>query len=159
MPFKLSIFTNTYFENRIDGKIWCSLFLLFQFISCTAPKFTFEHEGISQLDFKNGKWILNNLTSNGFTNDLDRHSFKKWGEIIKDSLYSLNNIRVNNLIPEKIDFEIPSDILKNLGRDSKCDFIINTKVEIINSELSALSRPRQPAWGTTFRSNEASTLR
>ena len=102
----------------MNAKNYFFLFLLFHLISCTAPKFVFEHEGLSQLDFENGKWILNNLTSNKPAHDLNEHSFEKWSEIIKDSLYSLNDLRVNHLIAETIDFDINYDTLKSLKRNS-----------------------------------------
>ena len=136
-------------------KYWFYFLITFYLVSCTAPKFSFEHNGISELDFENGKWILNDLTSNRSSHDLNRHSFKKWGEIVKDSLFSLKDLRANYLIKERIDFDIDQELLKSLARESKCDFLINTRVEILNEELFAFSKPRQSSWGNTFRSNEA----
>ena len=62
----------------------------------------------------------------------------------------------NSLISENIEFKLDNKDLENIGLGTDCDYIITTKIEILNEELSALSRPRTTEDGaTTIRSNEA----
>ncbi|WP_136468950.1 hypothetical protein [Flagellimonas onchidii] len=132
------------------------LFLIFYVVSCTAPKFTFEHGGLSEIDFNQGKWILNRPITFGIDDDQYEYVLKEWKSLIGDSLYSLYDLRQNSLISEKIKFELDDKDLENIGLGTDCDYIITTKIEILNEELSALSPPRTTIDGaTTIRSNEA----
>ena len=74
-------------------KSWFSLFLLFQLISCTAPKFTFEHEGLSEINFDQGKWILNRPVTYGTDDDQYEYVLKEWKALIGNSLYSIYDLR------------------------------------------------------------------
>ncbi|MEM6865343.1 MAG: hypothetical protein AAF575_09175 [Bacteroidota bacterium] len=82
------------------------------------------------------------------------HSLKKWGQVITDSLFTIDDIRKDKLISDKIKFELNSDELSSLKLGSGCDFLINTKVDVLSEELSALSSPRESEFGNTIRSNE-----
>lgn len=124
--------------------------------SCVGPKFTYDQEGLSNINFSQGKWILNRPVVYGFDDGLYNYSFKKWKALIGDSLFLLNELRQNKLISENIAFDLDRDDLENIRVGTNCDYIINTKIRILNEELSALSRPRPPLYtGTTERSNEA----
>lgn len=125
-------------------------------LSCTSPKFTFEQEGVKEINFSQGKWIFNRPVTYGIDDDLYNHSLKKWRVLIGDSLFLLNELRQNKLISENIEFDLNSNDLENIRLGTNCDYIINTKIRILNQELSALSSPRPPInTGTTERSNEA----
>jgi len=125
-------------------------------ISCVGPKFTYKQEGLSNVKFSQGKWILNKPVVYGMDDELYDHSLKKWEALIGDSLFELNELRQNKLLPENISFDLNRDDLENLHLGTNCDYIINTKIRILNEELSALSAPRTPLYtGTTERSNEA----
>lgn len=124
--------------------------------SCVGPKFTYNQKGLSNIKFSQGKWILNRPVVDGIDDDLHDRSLKKWKALIGDSLFLVHELRQNKLIPENIDFDLNRDNLENIRLGTNCDYIINTKIRILNEELSALSPPRAPVYtGTTERSNEA----
>ena len=123
--------------------------------SCVGPKFTYNQEGFSNIKFSQGKWILNRPVVYGIDDELYDRSLKKWKGLIGDSLFLLNELRQNKLISENIAFDLNQDDLENIRLGTNCDYIINTKIRILNEELSALSTPRAPVYtGTTERSNE-----
>lgn len=131
------------------------LSLLAFYTSCVGPKFTYDQEGLSNVDFSQGKWILNRPAVYGTDGDLYDRSLKKWKALIGDSLFLLNELRQNKLIPENIAFDLNRDDLENISIGTNCDYIINTRIRILSEELSALSAPRAPLYtGTTERSNE-----
>ncbi len=122
--------------------------------SCAAPKFIYEHEGMSDLDFTKGKWILNRPMHVNTKNDFYDKSLIKWREVVKDSLYSLHDVRRNKLISENIDFEPSASALKNIKIGTDCDYLINTKTEVLSDQLSGPTVSSQSN-GKTFLSNEA----
>ncbi len=131
------------------------LSLLILCTSCVGPKFTYNQEGFSNIKFSQGKWILNRPVVYGMDDDLYDHSLKKWKGLIGDSLFLLNELRQNKLISDNIAFDLNQDDLENIRLGTNCDYIINTKIRILNEELIALSIPRPPVYtGTTERSNE-----
>ena len=146
------VVTRTYFF-RIR-KIVVFIGCLYLLNSCTAPKFTFEQNGIGELSFHEGKWLINDVLASKNQQDLLNHSLKKWGQVITDSLFTIDDIRKDKLISDKIKFELNSDELSSLKLGSGCDFLINTKVDVLSEELSALSSPRESEFGNTIRSNE-----
>jgi len=124
--------------------------------SCVGPKFTYDQEGSTNIDFSKGKWILNRPVVYGIDDDLYNRSLKKWKALIGDSLFLLSELRQNKLISENIAFDLNRDDLENIHLGTNCEYIINTRIRILNEELSALSPPRVPLYtGTTERSNEA----
>ncbi|CAG2532681.1 hypothetical protein MAR621_01723 [Maribacter dokdonensis] len=132
------------------------LSLLILCTSCVGPKFTYNQEGLSNVKFSQGKWILNRPVVYGIDDELYDRSLKKWKALIGDSLFLLNELRQNKLISENIAFDLNRDDLENIHLGTNCDYIINTKIKILSEELSALSTPRAPVYtGTTERSNEA----
>lgn len=132
------------------------LLLLILCTSCVGAKYTYNQEGFSNIKFSRGKWILNRPVVYGMDDDLYDRSVKKWKELIGDSLFLLNELRQNKLISENIAFDLNRNDLENIRLGTNCDYIINTRIKILNEELSALSRPRPPLYGgTTERSNEA----
>lgn len=124
------------------------------FFSCKAPKFVYEHEGLSDLDFTKGKWILNKPHHINTTDDFYDESLAKWKELIKDSLYSLHDIRRNKLIFENIDFKPSVNVLKNIRIGTDCDYLITTNTEVLREQLSGVT-VSPPIYGKTYLANEA----
>lgn len=119
------------------------------------------HSGIdSHLLQMKSRYLINEKRGStvvyGIDDELYDRSLKKWKALIGDSLFLLNELRQNKLISENIAFDLNRDDLENIRLGTNCDYIINTKIRILNEELSALSTPRAPVYtGTTERSNEA----
>lgn len=60
-------------------------------------------------------------------------------EIIGDSLFDLNSLRANKLIPPKIGFDLNEKELQQIGQESDCDYLINIRGNIISNGAGTLS--------------------
>ncbi|MCM4170970.1 hypothetical protein DHD32_05740 [Arenibacter sp. TNZ] len=113
--------------------------------SCGSAKYNYFYDTGKQLDFSQGKWILNSTKSNSrvFDTELYDTSLKEFKKILGDSLIEINNLRSTKLVAPKIKFELSEMDLKELKRDTDCDYIINIGGNVISDGLGSLSFPDQ----------------
>ncbi|MDF0717010.1 hypothetical protein PY092_12680 [Muricauda sp. 334s03] len=111
------------------------------FVSCAGGKYNYLFDTGKQLDFSQGKWILNRTESNSriFDSELYRASFEGFKDIIGDSLFDLNSIRAHKMVPPKIAFEPSPKELKQIGQSTDCDYLINIRGNIISNGAGILS--------------------
>lgn len=131
-------------------KTFISLFLLLSLFSCNTPKYTYFFDTGKYLDFSSGKWLLNRSISNSkiFDAELYDASRDKFKQILGDSLFEINDIRANKLIPPKLNFELSKKELRELNNLTECDYLINIKGNIIGDAagtISILNDPNQYA--------------
>jgi len=108
--------------------------------SCVGGKYTYEFDSGKQLDFSTGKWILNNTESNSkirYSKKLYEETHEEFKKILGDSLIDLTALRNNALVKPNIRFEPTPLELKELYKNSKCDFLINVRGEIIANNASS----------------------
>lgn len=110
-------------------------------ISCVGGKYTYLFQTGKQIDFSQGKWIMNQTESNStiFDRELNSAASIDFKEIIGDSLFDLNSLRANKLVASKIEFELSSQKLKQLGQDTDCDYLINVRGNIVSNGAGLLS--------------------
>lgn len=122
-----------------------SIFLIFCLFSCGSAKYNYFFDTGKQLDFSYGKWILNSTQSNSrvFDSELYDTSHKGFKKILGDSLIEMYDLRSTKLVAPKIKFQLSESDLKELKRDTDCDFIINIGGNVISDGLGTLSFPDQ----------------
>ena len=115
--------------------------MILLFFSCAGGKYNYYFDTGKRLDFNNGKWILNRSESNSkiFDTELYYTSKKYFKEILGDSLVEMNDLRITKLVAPKINFELSPSELKQLKKDTKCDYIINIQGKLISDGAGALS--------------------
>ncbi len=113
--------------------------------SCAGAKYNYFFDTGKQLDFSNGKWILNRTQSNSkiFDTELYHHSLKDFKKILGDSLIEMNDLRSTKLVAPKIKFDLSDSDLKELKRDTGCDYIINIGGNVISDGAGSISFPNQ----------------
>ena len=113
--------------------------------SCGGAKYNYFFDTGKQLDFSNGKWILNRTQSNSkiFDTELYHNSLKDFKKILGDSLIEMNDLRITKLVAPKIEFDLPDSDLKELKRDTGCDYIINIGGNVISDGAGSISFPNQ----------------
>lgn len=123
-----------------------SLFLLLFLFSCNTPKYTYFFDTGKYLDFGSGKWILNRSKSNSkiFDAELYDASRNQFRQILGDSLFEINDIRVNKLLPPKINFNLSKKELLELNDLTECDYLINIKGNIIGDGAGTISILNDP---------------
>ncbi len=129
------------------------IFILAVVFSCGGAKYNYTFDAGKQLDFSEGKYILNRTKSNSkvFDAELYQASLKGFKRILGDSLFEMNDLRSSKLVAPKISFDLSDSELKQLRTDTDCDFIINIGGNVISDGAGTLSFPDQD----NFSSNRA----
>jgi len=124
--------------------------------SCVGGKYVYEFETGKNLDFSNGKWIFNEVQSNSESKDNKRlyeESYEAFQKILGDSLIDLTSLRNITLIEPEIKFEPNQSELKKLYENTKCDFLINVRGQIISNNASGFySNDHNLSYSTSNRS-------
>lgn len=135
------------------------LFLcIFSILSCGNTKYTYLFEKEKNIDFSNGKWILNEPYTNNENGRIQHIALREFKEILKDSLFELKELRRDKLIATKLPFEPNEHDLKDLKIGTNCDYLINIKSNIVRDEMGSFANA--PNIGSTKKTNQAqSTIR
>ncbi len=124
--------------------------------SCVGGKYVYEFDTGKNLDFSNGKWIFNEVSSNSESKNNKRlydESYNQFRKIIGDSLIELISLRNISLVEPEIKFEPTRRELKELYENSKCDFLISVKGQIISNNASSFySNDQNLSYSTSNRS-------
>ena len=113
----------------------CCLFSVIILCSCGGGKYNYLFDTGEQLDFGEGKWVLNRTESNSkvFDSELYDASYGQFKKLLGDSLIDMNTLRMDKLISPKIGFELNRTEFKQVKRDTECDFLINIRGNIISN--------------------------
>jgi hypothetical protein len=106
-------------------------FIIFSllFSSCAFPRYNHSSVVKQKFDFSKGKWIVNDIQSpEGMNADMKKMLFKI---LDSDYLMSIDNLRLFYPIPYDVPFKPDSSMLQLIGSVTKCDYLINTKVGIV----------------------------
>ena len=126
------------------GKGFLVLIILVLY-SCGSAKYSCLFDTGKELDFSNGKWLLNRTESNSkiFDTELYHNSLKNFKNILGDSLIEINDLRSTKLVAPKIKFDLSTLDLQELKRDTDCDYIINIGGNIISDGAGTLTFSNQ----------------
>ena len=124
----------------MNRKIWILLFVL-SLSSCVGGKFSYSFDTGRQLDFSKGKWIFNKTESNStiFDSELNVLAYNEFRNLLGDSLMDLNALRAKKMVPPKIEFELSKEALQQLGKDTGCQYLINTRGYIVSNGAGSIS--------------------
>ena len=119
------------------------LVLLCFLCGCTGPKYSITFQSGKELDFNQGKWLLNEVESNSrkFEGPLYTIVLEEYSDILGDSLVELRMLRGSKLLPLTIDFDQDQTELIELGTLSDCDYLINVKGVILTNNAGGLNIP------------------
>ena len=124
--------------NRNYKILLCVLILILG-SSCVGGKYVYDFDTGKRLDFSEGKWIFNDVHSNSEPKNnkrLHMESYAAFKKILGDSLIDLTALRNSSLVKPVLKFEPTQSELKALYQNSKCDFLINVKGQIISNNAS-----------------------
>src|SRR5680860_1368226 len=134
-------------------KFFLVIFIIAILYSCGGAKYNYTFDAGKQLDFSEGKWILNSARSNSrvFDTNLYDTSLSGFKRILGDSLLEMNDLRGTKLVAPKIKFDLSGSDLGQLKNNTGCDYIINVGGNVISDGAGTLSFPNQD----NFSSNRA----
>ncbi|MEO1485176.1 MAG: hypothetical protein AAFU57_05495 [Bacteroidota bacterium] len=124
----------------MNRKIWI-LLVIGSLFSCVGGKFNYSFDTGKQLDFSKGKWIFNRTESNSqvFDSELNVLAYNEFRKLLGDSLMDLNALRAKKMVSPKIEFELSKEALRQLGKDTDCQYLINTRGYIVGNGAGSIS--------------------
>lgn len=135
-------------------RILLYLFIAFSISSCGGAKYNFNFDKGKELNFKNGKWILNDPYTNYDNNDAYKYAKEEFVEILGDSLTELIDLRQTKMIQQQLPLNPTKKELQEIKEFSGCNFLINIDSKIVKDQLGN-SEHQPPAIGTVTKYNEA----
>lgn len=132
------------------------LALILLFSGCGHTKYTYLVEKGKTIDFSEGKWILNEVSTNWDKNRLQDIAVAGFGRILGDSLFGLDGLRKDRLVGSRLPMTPSDNELSDLKTGTDCDYLITIESVIIKSEMSSF--PMAPDFGSIRRVNEARTI-
>jgi len=125
------------------------------FSNCGGAKYHYNFEKGKNLDFSQGKWILNKPYTNYNEDRIYSIAKREFKDILKDSLLEIADLRKEKLIGLQIPFNPTTEELKDLKTGTDCDYLINYTTLLLKNEMGSFASSSN--FGTVIKSNEAST--
>ncbi|WP_281979655.1 hypothetical protein [Tenacibaculum mesophilum] len=107
--------------------------------SCNSVKYTHSGDVNSRLDFRKGKWLLNDVTSfkNIRKDGLTEMANERFSELIGNRLLVVSNMK-GLLIPSNISPSLDKSILKDIKYGTGYDYFIDIRTKNISNEVGVL---------------------
>lgn len=121
------------------NKLFGLLFIIVIFSSCAATHYQHVFESPKGLDFRNGKWLVNNIESglsSELKEDLNEILLSGISDLRRDSVYHIRNVQFDYLIPSRFTFDMSPDALVSLHKTTDFDCLINIKADKIRNDLA-----------------------
>jgi len=132
-----------------------TLLLVIIFASCGGAKYNYNFEKGKNIDFNDGKWILNEPYTNYKNNNAYTFAKNEFEDILGDSLFELIELRKTKMISSQLPLHPSSKQLKEIQEFSNCDFLINIESKILKNEMGSMAHTTNIGKVTKY--NEAST--
>lgn len=115
------------------------LLALIVITSCNSVKYTHSGDVNSRLDFRKGKWLLNDVTSfkNIRKEGLTEMANERFYELIGNRLLVVSNMQ-GLLIPSNISSSLDKSILKDIKNGTGYDYFIYIRTKNISNEVGVL---------------------
>lgn len=131
------------------------LFLLIIFTSCGGAKYDYNFDRGKEINFNNGKWLLNEPYTNYKDNNAYSYASDEFEVILGDSLIELVEVRQTKIIGKQLPLNPTAEELQEIKALSNCDFLINIESKIIKDEMG--NSAHSTNIGTVTKYNQAST--
>lgn len=138
-----------------EYKILFLLIVIPLFSNCGGAKYYYNFERGKNLDFSQGKWILNKPYTNYNSDRIYSIAKREFKDILKNSLFEIIELRREKIIGRQIPFNPTIEELKDLKTGTNCDYLINYTTVLIKNEMGSFATSSNV--GTVIKSNEAST--
>lgn len=132
----------------------CIALFLLTLCSCAGAKYSLSYDVGKQLDFSEGRWLLNGVETNShvFRSKLYDVALVEFKNILGDSLLELNEVRATKLVPLHLNPNMSVSELQGLKTSTDCDYLIFLSGNVISDGAGSLAFPDQD----NFSSNRAS---
>jgi len=125
------------------------------FASCGGAKYTYNFDQGKSLNFKKGKWILNEPYINYKSKNAYLYAKEEFENILGDSLFDLVELRKTKIINNQLPLDPSKEELTAIQEFSNCDFLINVESKVLKNEMGTMAHTTNIGEVTKY--NEAST--
>jgi len=127
--------------------LFISILLSFILASCVTSTYVFKFSATPGINFRKGKWLLNEIESPYIIRlQLTEIVKKEFSKYLKGNLYILNKTK-GLMLPPKIPLNPSKQILKEIKAGTRFDYFINIKTKILNDDVGGIT------FGTTDDNN------
>lgn len=133
-----------------------TLLLVIIFASCGGAKYNYNFEKGKNIDFNDGKWILNEPYTNYKNNNAYTFAKNEFEDILGDSLFELIELRKTKLISNELPLNPSKKQLEEIQKFTNCDFLINIESKILQNQMGSIAT-HSTKFGKVTKYNEAST--
>lgn len=122
--------------------------------SCATPRYVHDFKTSRVLDFRTGKWLVNNIETNlsgKAKKYLTENLLRKLNKINSDSIIYIDTARLYFSLPNQILFKTPNETLELLKLTTNFDYLVSVKTQENRDEMGSflLSSP------LNYKKNEA----
>jgi len=109
--------------------------------SCGGAKYDYHFEKGKEVDFSQGKWILNEPRTNyRHPSTIKKLALEGFQKVIPDSsLFQIFDLRRTRLVEAIIPIHPTIEDLKHLREFSGCDYLINIENEVLRDDMGSFS--------------------
>ncbi len=107
--------------------------------SCAIPNYQHIFESSKVLDFRSGKWLVNNIEADlpwKSKKALTDNLLKELNDFRGDSVYFIDNILFKYIVPSRFQFDMSLEVLELLNSTTDFDYLISIKAIKNRNELS-----------------------
>ncbi|MEP6262517.1 MAG: hypothetical protein ABJ092_13130 [Gillisia sp.] len=152
----ISYSINPYWPHIWFKKISALAVFILLFTSCGNTKYHYYFEKGSIVDFTKGEWILNKAYTNYNEERINKIASREFGKILDDSLFPIESLRKDKLVPAQLSFNPSQENLYDLKTATGKDYLINVQSNMIKNEMGSFAHA--PAMGSTVKTNEAGII-
>jgi len=132
------------------------LLLALIFASCGGAKYNYNFEKGKNINFNDGKWILNKTYTNYNNNNAYSFAKNEFEDILGDSLFELIELRKTKMISSELPLNPSKKELEEIQKFTNCDFLINIESKILKDQMGSIAH-HSTKFGKVTKYNEAST--
>lgn len=142
-------------------KITGLLFIIIIFSSCAMPSYQHIFESSKGLDFRSGKWLVNNIETNLSWDSkyaLTENLLKGLNNIRGDSVYFVDDVQFKYIVPSSFHFNMSIDVLEVLKNTTDFNYVVSVKAikkrnevsDILFSAPMTYSKSESEVWITVY---------
>ncbi|MCF6213950.1 MAG: hypothetical protein L3J45_07995 [Flavobacteriaceae bacterium] len=119
--------------------LFIAIFLGLILTSCVTSTYIFKFSTTPGIDFRKGKWLLNEIESPYIIRpQLTEIVKKEFSKYLKGNLYTLNKTK-GLMLPPRIPLNPSKQILKEIKAGTRFDYFINIKTKILNDDVGSIT--------------------
>lgn len=115
--------------------------------SCATPSYMHVYKSAKGLDFSEGKWLVPMIDARlslHAREGMSRELLKGLRGMGGDSIYSLNDVKLRYITPERFKFELSDQVLETLRKTTDFRYVVTSTARKLRNEVGNIVSPEYP---------------